>query len=219
MELLVITSPEEVPDEQRVVSTMFAKGLTRLHLRKPHYQEAQLRAWIEAVAPEHRRKLVIHSHYSLCKEYSLGGLHLTAEARGAAREDVDALLTTRPSLSLSTSFHAIAELQQNTASYCYVFLSPIYDSISKPQLQQAYRKHELEVLLSQVSIPVVALGGVSLERVAEVAALGFFGAAVLGAIWKSPDPVSAFCELYNENKNCSDAIEKGLVEKCFSISP
>jgi thiamine-phosphate pyrophosphorylase len=39
---------------------------------------------------------------------------------------------------------------------------------------------------------VLALGGITPERVGEVHALGFDGVAVLGAIWGAADPVRVF---------------------------
>jgi len=39
---------------------------------------------------------------------------------------------------------------------------------------------------------VFALGGVTMENMAQVRALGFDGAAVLGAVWQAADPVAAF---------------------------
>jgi len=46
-----------------------------------------------------------------------------------------------------------------------------------------------------------ALGGVEAENIAELASLGFNGAAVLGAVWHSPDPVEALLEILNR---CQD---------------
>lgn len=40
-------------------------------------------------------------------------------------------------------------------------------------------------------MPVIAIGGITPARVAEVVAAGAAGVAVLGGIWHEPDPVAA----------------------------
>ena len=41
----------------------------------------------------------------------------------------------------------------------------------------------------------LALGGIEADKLAAVREAGFAGAAVLGAVWQSPDPVAAFRQL------------------------
>ncbi len=47
---------------------------------------------------------------------------------------------------------------------------------------------------------VFALGGVTVEKLAQVRALGFDGAAVLGAVWQATDPLAAFLALQAESE-------------------
>jgi thiamine-phosphate pyrophosphorylase len=47
---------------------------------------------------------------------------------------------------------------------------------------------------------VFALGGVAVGKLARVRALGFDGAAVLGAVWQAADPVAAFEALQIESE-------------------
>ena len=68
----------------------------------------------------------------------------------------------------------------------YVFLSPIFDSISKQGYRSAFddatlKKASAEGIIGQ---KVVALGGVTRERVALLEKYGFGGAAMLGDIWR-----------------------------------
>jgi thiamine-phosphate pyrophosphorylase len=49
------------------------------------------------------------------------------------------------------------------------------------------------------STAVFALGGVTAGKLARVRALGFDGAAVLGAVWQAADPVAAFLALQAES--------------------
>ena len=54
------------------------------------------------------------------------------------------------------------------------------------------------LLVKRCQVPVIALGGISVGRVAEASKMGFEGVAILGAVWQASDPVKAFDELQNE---------------------
>jgi len=47
-------------------------------------------------------------------------------------------------------------------------------------------------------VPVLAIGGVTAERVSEVVAAGAHGVAVVRAVWSAPDPVVALKEFLHE---------------------
>ena len=62
---------------------LFAAGLPRLHVRKPGWSRAELADYLQAIEPQYRPRLVLHSHYDLAPAYGLGGIHLTETARRA----------------------------------------------------------------------------------------------------------------------------------------
>ena len=90
------------------------------------------------------------------------------------------------------SCHSIEEVRTRKDECDYLFLSPIYDSISKEGYGSAFQREVLEKAASEgiIDKKVYALGGVSLEHIDELRALGFGGAAVLGALWQSDDPTA-----------------------------
>ena len=67
----------------------------------------------------------------------------------------------------------------------YVFLSPIFDSISK----EGYSSHFTQPVLKElqrtkvIDRKVMALGGINLDRIKLAKDLGFGGVVVLGDIW------------------------------------
>ena len=195
MDLLVLSAPGPVADEARLMSEMLAAGLRRLHLRKPDFSRNEMADFIARIPARFYSRLVLHSHHELAAELGLGGLHLTAASRAKwARRP----LKLRPGQSLSTSFHSLAEIRQHRRWYSYVFLSPVFDSLSKLDYPAAFDlttvAHELRILHQRAGyVPqVVALGGIESHRLAAVREAGFAGAAVLGAVWQSADPVAAF---------------------------
>jgi len=98
------------------------------------------------------------------------------------------------------SAHSFEELEKLETDIC--FLSPVFDSISKFGYKAKYNHQELKdgiAAWKKLNRPqkLFALGGVDAENIAELASLGFDGAAVLGAVWHSPDPVEALLEILN----------------------
>ncbi|WP_324674523.1 thiamine phosphate synthase [Hymenobacter sp. GOD-10R] len=191
--LLLISPPEESPNEISTLVQLFEAGLGLFHLRKPYWPEAQLEDYFRAIPALFHSRIVLHSHYALAQRYALHGLHLPARSRH----------TWRPSLlpvgqSLSTSFHTLEEVQQHRRHYDYVLLSPIFDSISKAGYGSAFDLGSLPQALQQLQYRaqyaphVIALGGITAENVGAAQQAGFAGAAVLGAVWQAPDPVAAF---------------------------
>jgi thiamine-phosphate pyrophosphorylase len=180
-----------------VLAELLAQDLGRLHLRKPGWPVAQLEALIQALPPQVYPRLVLHAYPQLVRKYRLGGLHLTERARAAARRR-PALL---PGQTLSTSFHSLAEINRTRRRYDYVFLSPIFDSISKAgysskfdlgDLQRSFQAHAAR---PDYWPPVLALGGIEAQAISQVRQAGFAGAAVLGAVWQSTDPVAAWQQM------------------------
>lgn len=122
------------------------------------------------------------------------GVHFTETLRAAGPP------ARRPGLTASASLHTLADVEEETAgsAYDYVFLSPVFDSISKAGHTAAgFPPAALASTLATAAIPVLALGGVSSTTAAEAAGLGFAGAALLGSVWRGDgdDPAAAVAEL------------------------
>lgn len=65
-----------------------------------------------------------------------------------------------PGQTVSTSFHGLAQLQQEYGDLDYAFLSPIFNSISKEGYQQAFDLETLSEHVKASKYPLVALGGI-----------------------------------------------------------
>ena len=71
----------------------------------------------------------------------------------------------------------------------YVFLSPIFDSISKVGYAAAFPEEQLRQAAKErlIDRQVVALGGVTATNIAALRAWHFGGAAFLGDVWSRMD--------------------------------
>ena len=76
-------------------------------------------------------------------------------------------------------------LTQGNKESDYLFLSPIFDSISKMRYRSAFSHEELQRAADTGIIDnrVVALGGVTYDKIAYLESLHFGGVAMSGALW------------------------------------
>lgn len=71
----------------------------------------------------------------------------------------------------------------------YLVAGSVYETASHPDRSPAGL--ELIERLSPMELPVVAIGGITVDRVPEVRAAGAAGVAVIRAVWAEPRPVDA----------------------------
>lgn len=190
MKTVIITRPDFFPGETELVGRLFDAGMERLHLRKPAASWQELASWLGAVDRRYHGRIVLHDRFGLAERFAAGGIHLNS------RNPVPPA-GIGPGLSISRSCHSLPEIAMHRDSCTYLFLSPIYDSISKEGYGSAFSREELARASAEgiIDSKVFALGGVSLEHVPELESLGFGGMAVLGALWQAPDPVAYLREL------------------------
>jgi thiamine-phosphate pyrophosphorylase len=196
MQLIVITPEKATVNEIEIVNQLFSNGLQRLHVRKPLFMVEEYRRYIERIDPQYYNRLVIHGCFELSEEFKLGGIHLNSSMRNDK-----VLLQSIKHISsslVSSSFHGWAELLEQDLPYGYVFISPVFDSISKEgykagiDLKGAMETKHALASRQKVCPAIIGLGGVGAGQLKVLDDHGFDGAAMLGAIWQAGDPVSAF---------------------------
>ena len=123
-------------------------------------------------------RLTIHYNEPLARKYGLGGVHLRIE---------ELLAGAGEGLRRSCSAHGWTEAERAATDADYVFLSPLFDSISKPGYHSAIDPAEAAERLRRRKGRIVALGGIRPANIARVRRIGFDGAAVLGAAWSADE--------------------------------
>lgn len=175
--IIALTADTEIPGEAHIIRELFREGMDTLHLRKTRYAPEQLRAFLDKIPPEYCSRIVLHSHFALLDEYPLKGLHLNSRFPG---------YTGTKALHRSKSLHTLQDLAGNR-EYDYVFISPVFASISKPEHQAAHNRAELEEALQKRKeagpASVIGLGGVTESSIGSLKSMGLDGAAILGYLW------------------------------------
>jgi thiamine-phosphate pyrophosphorylase len=93
---------------------------------------------------------------------------------------------------LGRSVHSPAEARAaRDAGADYVVLGPIFDTASKHRLVAPLGLDVLRETVDGLDVPVVAIGGMTLERIPAVLAAGAAGIAAIQAIWSAADPCAA----------------------------
>ncbi len=198
--IIIISNPTSIADEHSIIHQLFDEGLEIFHLRKKEYSENEVRKFIEKIPEKYFNRIVLHTNYHLAKEYNLKGIHVPADYK----KDV-----TKGSLSIS--FHSLEEIEKSDKKFDYVFLSPVFDSISKNGYKSNFNLIEVKEFLRKYksikqmivspnakekkSVPenlIIALGGIDEDKIDIVKEIGFSGIALMGAIWQSKNPIEKF---------------------------
>lgn len=184
MKLILLSTPFCFVEEHQILNALFDEGLELLHLRKPDSPAAYLERLITLINEPYRKQIVIHDHFYLKAEYGLKGIHLN-------RRNPQPPSDYKGSISLSC--HSAEEVVQSKRKFDYLFLSPIFNSISKQGYASHFPPEQLRELSKKKVIDrkVMALGGVCADNIASLREYGFGGAVVLGDVWNRFEQHSA----------------------------
>lgn len=172
--LLIITTPYFFEGEARLIRRLLAEGVERLHIRKPTCEREELEKLLDALPTDDYPRLVLHDHFEVARERALGGIHLNIR---------------NPKVpfffkgSVSRSCHSLEEVKIHKPICDYVFLSPIFPSISKEGYGEGFSLDTLREAEGIIDKKVIALGGIDEKRIQKLKDIPFGGMAVLGAIW------------------------------------
>ena len=194
--VIVITKPEFFEGEAEQIVQLLDSGRADLvHIRKPQQPSSlaesarglelaelagleRLERLIQALPARVYGRLVLHDGHQLAIKYGLRGVHLNSRNPEPPAEWSGAV---------SISCHTLSELSEcRRKPYAYMSLSPIFDSISK---RGYYSTFTPDVIASAHKVGliderVMALGGITFDKITEIKEMGFGGAMILGDAWK-----------------------------------
>jgi len=194
-QLILITPEQDHPDEVRIIEELCSKFNISIHLRKPEYTAQDYSKYLLSFTSKQvMASFVLHDHHEFVHEFPVKGIHLKERDR---LQQIDPMLQDR---IVSTSLHNIPDIIGLEDMYSYVFFSPIFESISKKSygidMSLEDLKRKVTEFKKRSSVALIGLGGISEETIATVKKSGFDGAALLGAVWTSKDPIRAFEGIY-----------------------
>lgn len=175
MKLIAITKPKVTNEDASIIARLLDRGIDIIHLRKPESSIEDCRTLLAKLTKEQRSKIVIHDYPELYFDFELRGIHINRNTTS---------LPAGYNGSKSRSCHSLEEVVRYKNEYDYLFLSPIFDSISKHGYKSRFNDEELGQASRDgiIDSKVIALGGVTLNKIDYLQALNFGGVAIMGAI-------------------------------------
>lgn len=178
MKLIVMTSPTFFVEEDQIIRVLFENGLDILHLRKPNTDVAYTERLLTLIPQEYRKKIILHDHFELQKEFNLMGIHLS-KRNPYPPEKYRGVIT--------QSTHTLSDLKSKKKNCNYIILNPVFDSWdpAKKKIVQGFQEKDLLEArkANYIDKKVMALGGINLNTINQCADLGFGGVVVTTALW------------------------------------
>ena len=178
MKIIAITVPKMIDEDAYLISNLLKMGIHSIHLRKPEATINECRQLLTKLTDAERAKIIIHDYPELYTEFSLKGIHINKNI--TSLPDGYNGFKTR-------SCHSFEEIERYKTEYDYLFLSPIFDSISKVGYKSGFTKEELLKASTSgiIDHKVIALGGVTLDMLPYFRELNFGGIAMIGGIYNT----------------------------------
>lgn len=179
MKLIAITPENTLTGEHDYIRHIFESGFDYVHIRKPSFGPDDMREYLSQIPDKYYPRLTLHSLPGIASAMGIGGIHLNSRMP---------VVPTAFSGKLSRSCHTLREIEPSKiTAFEYVFLSPIFDSISKTGYMSTFAPGQLDEASHRgiINSRIVALGGMTSQNMRFLKKWNFGGAAFLGYLFNS----------------------------------
>ena len=174
-----------------VVDECLVAGLPAVQLREKDLGGAELARLGRALrdlTSRHEAFLIVNDRVDVALAVGADGVQRTSLSLPIP--DVVALADKRLRVGASVHSHREA-VEAEEAGAEWIFFGPVYDTPSKRAYGSPQGLRALEQVCAAVGVPVIAIGGITPERVADVRRAGAAGIAVISAILAAASPAAA----------------------------
>lgn len=147
----------------------------------------------EASSSGKAARLIVNDRLDVSLAESADGIHLgeqslpCAEARRLLRANLGA----SPDFLLGVSCHSLAAAQAAAAAGArYIFFGPVFATPSKAPFGPPQGVSRLQEVCAAVPIPVLAIGGITLDNAPSCLSAGASGIAAIRLFQNTPDPAA-----------------------------
>jgi thiamine-phosphate diphosphorylase len=157
-----------------------AAGIDVVQIREPRLTDRSLGALVRCALREtqgSRTAVVVNDRPDIARCCGAAGVHLRADGMSAAR--VRGLLPGE--FLVGRSVHSFAEAGEAASDRAvdYLLFGTVFESPSKSSGHVVQGPAALESICQRVTIPVIAIGGITVANVRKVAAAGAAGVAAI----------------------------------------
>ena len=193
LRLCLVTDRSQTRDRDlvEIVRDCVVAGLPAVQLREKDLGAGDLAALARRILAATRSggaRLIVNDRVDVALAVGADAVQRTGTSLPIT--DIRAVAGTR--LRIGASVHALEEaLEAERAGADWITFGPIYDTPSKRRFGAPQGLVTLERVTAKTSRPVVAIGGITPERVREVLAAGARGVAVISGILAADAPATA----------------------------
>lgn len=179
---------------KEVVHESLEGGVTMLQLREKHLDEDHFLAEakeLQQLCRSYHVPFLINDNVEIALAMDADGVHVGQSDMAAG--DVRKKLGAEKIIGVSAQTVEQAVLAEK-AGADYLGVGAVFPTSTKDDASEVSYE-TLKAICSAVSIPVVAIGGITQENVCQLAGSGICGAAVISAIYAKPDIKKAAAKL------------------------
>ena len=177
-----------------VVESVLQNGATFLQIREKDLAQDAFEAEAErlkTLCAQHRVPFVVNDSVEIALQCDADGVHVgQSDIKG---RDIRAMIGPDKILGISAGTVEEAVAAEN-AGADYIGVGAIFTTSTKKNARNMTME-QLKEIVSSVSIPVVAIGGISAENILQLRGSGVDGVAVVSAIFAAEDPGKATADL------------------------
>lgn len=200
---LIVDVRQREEEIVRLVRAALRGGIDWIQLRNKAAPAVEMYRAARAVRDTVRElggRLFINDRLDVALLVQADGVHLAGQSLPTG-----AVKAAYPFLRVGRSVHSLAEAEEAAREGAdYVVFGTVYPSPSKPG-GVAQGLGALREVAERVPCPVLAIGGITPERVGDVLRAGAQGALVISTVGGSPDPEEAARRL----REAADAVGEG----------
>jgi thiamine-phosphate pyrophosphorylase len=162
-----------------------AAGVDLIHVRERDLEARELCELVSGIVRATRgstTRVVVNDRVDVALACGADGVHLRGDSMPAIR--VRAIAPA--GFLIGCSGHSAAEAMASAGAADYLVAGTVFPTTSKPGMTAFLGVDGLSAVVRAVSVPVLAIGGVTLARAGEAAAAGAAGVAAIG-LFARPD--------------------------------
>lgn len=182
-------------DDLSLLPALADAGVDGFQVRAKSLDGRALTALVERVVGAVRpagAMVLVNDRLDVALAAGADGVHL-----GRVDVPVAAARRIAPDLVVGATCRTRAEVESAARDRAsYAGFGPVFATASKEGLPDPLGPAAVSAAAGV--LPLIAIGGIDAARVAAVVAAGAHGVAVIGGIWRQPDPVSAAKELASQ---------------------
>jgi thiamine-phosphate pyrophosphorylase len=195
--LYAIIDPEVcTTDPLQVARAVLRGGCATLQLRDKRSSDVdvvRMATQLAKLCREHAVPFILNDRFWLVARVGANGTHVGQSDRPIeeARRELG------PAYSIGVSTHSLEQARAaQWRGADLIGFGPVYGTTTKLKADPVVGLELLQLVVEQASIPVVAIGGITLARAPQVAATGVPLAAAVAALCAAEDPEAAARQLH-----------------------